>query len=33
MRYWNIEILNVEHQVSSAYLPQLYNNGSSAQEG
>ena len=30
---WNIEILIVEHQVSSASLPQLYNNGLSAQEG
>ena len=33
MHYWNIEILNVEHQVSSASSPQLWNNGSSVQEG
>ena len=33
IHYWKIEVLNMEHQVSSAFLPWLYNNGSSAQEG
>ena len=33
MHYWNFELLIVVRQMSSAFLPQLYNNGSSAQEG
>ena len=33
MCYCNMKILNIEFKVSSASLPQLYNNGTSPQEG